>query len=107
MASLIQENDQVETTTTNTNNKNNNNNNNNITDDYGISIFTLDENAINNLAKDSINFNISNQQTQINRKIRGRASYLKTRLRGQDIENGGHFKELYSDGKFNQYINKT
>ena len=47
MASLIQENDQVETTTTNTNNKNNNNNNNNITDDYGISIFTLDENVIN------------------------------------------------------------
>ena len=59
------------------------------------------------LAKDSINSNISNQQTQINRKIRGRASYLKTRLRGQDIENGGHFKELYSDGKFNQYIKKV
>ena len=27
-------------------------------------------------------------------------------MRGQDIENGGHFKELYCDGKFNQYINK-
>lgn len=67
-------------------------------DDYGLSVFALDETAINRLSQESTNFNNINQQTQVNYKIKGRASCLKTRLRGQTVENGGHFKELYSDG---------
>eukprot|EP00943_MAST-04B_sp_MAST-4B-sp1_P006246 g6246.t1 len=85
---------------------NKNINNEEYSDDYGLSVFTLDEKAIDKLSKDSANFNNINQQTQVNYKIKGRASCLKTRLRGQTIENGGHFKELHSDG-VSVFINKS
>ena len=76
--------------------------------EYGMSVFMLDLDAIANLLceVDQFNATADAKARSQNKKIVGRASWLNARLRGQDKDNGGHFREVISKGTFPEFASK-